>query len=159
MADGAAYHEKRLRETPELFDPIIRERLEAAKFFPAVDYIKANRLRSIMLDDMRNVFTQCDVLAVPAGGPTNKLDSPETAGSDVRPGRRAGSVSRGGSTAIGNLTGMPGIVIPCGFSSGSPSLPLAIQFYGKPFDEAALFRVSHAYESATDWHKRRPNLT
>jgi aspartyl-tRNA(Asn)/glutamyl-tRNA(Gln) amidotransferase subunit A len=47
-------------------------------------------------------------------------------------------------------------VVPCGFTAGPPVLPLTIQFYGKPFDESTLFRVSHAYESATDWHRRRP---
>jgi Asp-tRNA(Asn)/Glu-tRNA(Gln) amidotransferase A subunit family amidase len=53
---------------------------------------------------------------------------------------------------------MPAIVIPCGFTAGPPVLPLGIQFYGKPFDELTLFRVSHAYQLATDWHKRRPPL-
>ncbi len=56
------------------------------------------------------------------------------------------------------MTGLPAITIPCGFSQGPPSLPIAIQFYGKPFDEASILRVAHAYESATDWHKKRPNL-
>ena len=56
------------------------------------------------------------------------------------------------------MTGIPAIVQPCGFTAGPPSLPVGIQFYAKPFDEATLFRVSHAYESATDWHTRRPPL-
>ena len=56
------------------------------------------------------------------------------------------------------MTGIPAIVQPCGFTAGPPSLPVGIQFYAKPFDEATLFRVSHAYESATDWHTRRPRL-
>ena len=56
------------------------------------------------------------------------------------------------------MTGLPAIVIPCGFTAGPPSLPLTIQFYGRPFDELTLFRVSHAYESATDWHRRRPRV-
>ena len=57
------------------------------------------------------------------------------------------------------MTGMPGLVIPCGFTAGAPTLPLAIQFYGRSFDEATLYRVAHAYESVTDWHKKRPPLT
>jgi len=47
---------------------------------------------------------------------------------------------------------------PAGFTTSSPTLPVAIQFYGKNFDEASLFRVAHAYESATEWHKRRPSI-
>src|SRR5690606_2816631 len=56
MAEGACFHERRLRETPELFDPLVRERLEAAKFYPATDYIKALRVRTILIDEMREVF-------------------------------------------------------------------------------------------------------
>ncbi len=155
MAEGAAFHDTRLRKTPELFDPIIRERLEAAKFFPATEYIKAQRVRILLMESMRQVFEKCDVLAVPAANPTGPLDSPATAGTDVKGPPRA----IGGSTAIGDLTGNPAIVIPAGFTESKPTLPICIQFYGKNFDEATLLRVSHAYESVTDWHKRRPDLT
>jgi aspartyl-tRNA(Asn)/glutamyl-tRNA(Gln) amidotransferase subunit A len=156
MSDGAAFHEKRLKETPELFDPVILERLLAAKFYPATEYIKAQRIRTILMEEMRTVFSKCDVMAVPSGNPAGKLDTPEVAKSDVKPGSKGGP--RQGSTDIGDMTGMPGIVIPCGFTETSPTLPLAIQFYGKPFDEATLYRVCHAYESATDWHKRKPPI-
>jgi aspartyl-tRNA(Asn)/glutamyl-tRNA(Gln) amidotransferase subunit A len=154
MADGAAFHEKRLKETPELFNPVVLERLQAAKFYPATDYIKAMRIRIILTESMRRVFEKCDVMAVPSGDPATKLDPAEVAKSDVRPESPIGA--RLGVTGIGNITGMPAIVIPCEFTPGPPVLPLAIQFYGKPFDEATLFAVSHAYESASDWHKRRP---
>jgi len=157
MAEGACFHEKRLKEHPELFDPLVRERLEAAKFYPAVDYIKAMRIRTILMDEMRRVFQKCDVMAVPGGGPASRLEPPETARSDVKPGSRSTPV-RGGTTFIGDMTGLPAIVIPCGFTAGPPVLPLTIQLYGRPFDEATLFRVAHAYESTTDWHKRRPPL-
>jgi aspartyl-tRNA(Asn)/glutamyl-tRNA(Gln) amidotransferase subunit A len=155
MAEGACFHEKRLKETPDLFDPLVRERLEAAQFYPATDYIKAMRVRTLLMDEMRRVFEKCDVMAVPGGGPATKLESPERARSDVKPGSVA-TPFRGGTTFIGDMTGLPAIVVPCGFTSGPPVLPLTIQFYGKPFDESTLFRVSHAYESATEWHKRRP---
>jgi aspartyl-tRNA(Asn)/glutamyl-tRNA(Gln) amidotransferase subunit A len=157
MAEAAAFHEKRLKEKPELFDPLVRERLEAAKFYPATDYIKALRVRSILQTEMAKVFEKCDVMAVPAGGVATRLEAPETAKSDVKPGSRMGSpVGRGGNTFIGNMTGYPEIVCPCGFTAGTPVLPISIGFYAKPFDEFSLFRVAHAYESATDWHKRRP---
>lgn len=155
MAEGACIHEKRLKEKPELFDPLVRERLEAAKFYPATDYIKAQRIRTILLDEMHRVYEKCDVMAVPGGGPATKLDPPDLAKSDVKPGSKA-TPYRGGTTFLGDMTGQPAMTIPCGFTAGTPVLPLTIQFYGKPFDEATLFRVGHAYESTTDWHKRRP---
>ena len=54
------------------------------------------------------------------------------------------------------MTGVPALVLPCGFSSGEPSLPLSLQLYGRPFDEATVLRVGHAYQQATEWHKRVP---
>src|SRR5437773_1064981 len=128
MAEGACFHEKRLKEHPELFDPLVRERLEAAKFYPAVDYIKAMRIRTILMDEMRRVFQKCDVMAVPGGGPASRLEPPETARSDVKPGSRS-TPFRGGTTFIGDMTGLPAIVIPCGFTAGPPLLPLTVQFY------------------------------
>ena len=153
MAEAAAYHESRLKHKAELFDPIVRERCETAKFYSATDYIKAQRIRTVLMDGMRQVFEKCDVLATPAGNPATKIESAATAGTDVKPGP---AIPRRGTTSYGSLTGIPAIVIPCGFTSTRPTLPLAIQFYAKPFDETTLFRVSHAYESITDWHKRRP---
>jgi aspartyl-tRNA(Asn)/glutamyl-tRNA(Gln) amidotransferase subunit A len=157
MAEGAAFHEQRLKEKPELFDPVVRERLEAARFYPATDYIKSLRIRSILMDEMHKVFEKCEVMACPGGNPATKLDPPEIAKSDVRPNSSA-TPYRGGNTFIGNMTGLPAITIPCGFTSSAPTLPLSIQFFGKAYDEATLLRVTHAYESVTDWHKRRPPL-
>jgi len=97
------------------------------------------------------------VMAVPSGNPATRLESAEIAASDVKPGSTA-TPYRAGNTFIGNMTGLPAIVIPCGFTTDTPTLPLGLQFYGKPFDEATLFRISHAYESTTDWHRRRPAL-
>jgi aspartyl-tRNA(Asn)/glutamyl-tRNA(Gln) amidotransferase subunit A len=158
MAEAAAFHEQRLKTTPELFDPIVRERLDAARFYSATDYIKAQRVRTLLMQEMAVVFTLCDVMAVPAGTALpNVLEPPELAGTDVKPGSKA-SVFRGGTTFLGNMTGLPALVLPCGFSAGPPALPIGLQLYARGFDEPAIFRVGHAYEQATDWHKRRPPL-
>jgi aspartyl-tRNA(Asn)/glutamyl-tRNA(Gln) amidotransferase subunit A len=156
MTEATCFHEKRLREQPELFDPLVRERLETAKFYAATDYVKSLRVRSILQEEMAQVFERCDVMAVPGttGLPT-KLETPETAGSDVKPGSAAPPY-RGGNTFLGNMTGNPAITIPCGFSQGPPALPISIQFYGRSFDEPTVLRVAHAYERRTDWHTRRP---
>jgi aspartyl-tRNA(Asn)/glutamyl-tRNA(Gln) amidotransferase subunit A len=156
MAEAACFHEKRLREKPELFDPLVRERLEAAKFYPATDYINSLRIRTLLMREMVQVFEKCEVMAVPGNvNLPGKLEPPETARSDVKPGSKP-TPYRPGNTFLGNMTGLPAITIPCGFSAGPPSLPITMQFYGKPFDEPTLFRVAHAYESVTDWHRRRP---
>ena len=105
------------------------------------------------------VFTPCDVMAVPGGGALPPLlEPPELAGTDVKPGSTA-SRFRGGTTFLGNMTGLPALMLPCGFSAGPPALPIGLQLYGRAFDEATLFRVGHAYEQATELaHAGRPPL-
>jgi Asp-tRNA(Asn)/Glu-tRNA(Gln) amidotransferase A subunit family amidase len=117
-----------------------------------------SRLDRIVNLQVANVLKLVEVALEPGGGLATKLEPPERAKSDVKPGSSP-TPFRGGTTFIGDMTGLPAIIIPCGFTAGPPSLPLTIQFYGRPFDELTLFRVSHAYESATDWHRRRPPLT
>ena len=56
-----------------------------------------------------------------------------------------------------NGWGLPALSLPCGFSRAG--LPLAFQLVGRPFDEATVLRAGHAYQSATDWHARQPELT
>jgi aspartyl-tRNA(Asn)/glutamyl-tRNA(Gln) amidotransferase subunit A len=53
-----------------------------------------------------------------------------------------------------NLTGLPALSVPCGFTSRA--LPIGLQIAGKPFDEATVLRLAHAYEQHTDWHRRQP---
>jgi aspartyl-tRNA(Asn)/glutamyl-tRNA(Gln) amidotransferase subunit A len=158
MAEAAQFHEKRLRDTPELFDPVVRERLDAARFYTATDYIKALRVRTLLMNEMHDVLGQCDVMAVPGNtGLPTPLEPPEVAGTDVKPGSKP-TPFRAGNTFLGNMTGLPALTLPCGFSTGPPSLPIGLQLYGRAFDELTLFRVGHAYEQATEWHKRRPTL-
>lgn len=155
--EEAAFHEKRLREKSHLMDPLVREKLEGACFITATDYIKALRVRTMLMEGMRKVFERCDVLVSPGNRTlASKLESPETAGMEFKPGPPRPDT--GSLTSIGNLTGFPALVVPCGFSSSEPVLPITIMFYGKPLDEATLLRVANAYESTSDWHTRRPPI-
>jgi len=152
MAEGSTYHEKRLREHPELFGVTPREWMETARFYTATDYIKAMRLRTILQEDLQKVFATCDVLAWPSSRSLPGRVTPAAAPSS-NPGRPR---PVGQNTFIGNMTGFPTAGIVCGFSSEPAVLPIAIMFMAKPFDESTLFRVADAYESSTDWHMRRP---
>ena len=81
----------------------------------------------------------------------------------TRPAPRRGSNSvptystfeRASYTGPYNLTGSPALSVPIGFEDG---LPLAFQIAGKPFDEAGVMRVGHAFEQATDFHRQRPAI-
>jgi len=55
-----------------------------------------------------------------------------------------------------NLAGVPGISVPCGFTSDN--LPVGLQIIGKHFDEETILKTAHAYEQSTDWYKRKPEL-
>ena len=155
-SEAAAFHEKRLKENADLLEPLVRERLEVATFYSAVDYIKALRVRTVLMEEMRRVFQTCDVLMLPSGNPAPKLEG-EIVGTDAP--SDPPLPLRPDTYNLANMTGIPAIVLPCGFTPGPPSLPLGIQFCAKPFDEATLFRIGHAYQAATDWHKRRPPLS
>jgi len=155
-SEAAAYHEKRLKQSGHLMDPLFRERLEAATFYSAVDYIKALRFRTVLIQEMKRVFETCDVLMLPAGNAAPRLEA-EITGTDVP--SEPPPPPRPDSYNLANVTGIPSIVLPCGFTAGPPVLPLGIQFCAKPFDEPTLFRISHAYQSATNWHQRHPVLS
>jgi aspartyl-tRNA(Asn)/glutamyl-tRNA(Gln) amidotransferase subunit A len=157
MAEAACFHEKRLRESWDDFDPQIQRELGSALFYTATDYIKANRIRTILQSEMAQAFARCDVMVVPGSQDRPaRLDTPAEA--RARYDAVTPSTPRRGNTSIGNMTGYPALVVPCGFFSGTPTFPVTMMLYGKPFDEATLYRVAHAYESVTDWHRRRPPI-
>jgi len=99
-----------------------------ARFIPAVEYIRAQRARTLLMREMDSLMSKWDVFVTPPGG---------------------------ASLLITNLTGHPAVVTPCGFIN---NLPQAIMFTGNLYDEAAPLRVALAYERATKWHRMNPNL-
>ena len=100
------------------------------------------------------VFSKCDVLHAPVVG----FATPTIAQADVggSPEMMAvlGRITR--LTRPINYLGLPALAVPAGFQPGG--LPTAMQLIGRPFDEATLFALGHAYQGATDWHARAPAL-
>jgi aspartyl-tRNA(Asn)/glutamyl-tRNA(Gln) amidotransferase subunit A len=112
-------------------------------------YVKALKVRRLVKKDFDDALATCDVVVGPTT-PTaafkvgEKSDDPLAMYlSDVY-------------TVSCNLAGIPGLSIPCGFTRSG--LPIGLQLLGKPFDEEKLLRVARMYESATDWHTRRPKV-
>ncbi|WP_040205376.1 Asp-tRNA(Asn)/Glu-tRNA(Gln) amidotransferase subunit GatA [Neobacillus jeddahensis] len=111
-------------------------------------YKKAQQVRTLIKKDFEDVFANYDVIVGPTT-PTaafkvgENIDDPLTMyANDIL-------------TIPVNLAGVPGISVPCGFDAG---LPLGLQIIGKHFDEATIYRVAHAFEQATDYHKQKPEL-
>ncbi|MBP1464264.1 Asp-tRNA(Asn)/Glu-tRNA(Gln) amidotransferase subunit GatA [Candidatus Chloroploca sp. M-50] len=111
-------------------------------------YKRAQQVRTLIKRDFEQAFAQVDLLAAPTS-PTvafkvgQKLDDPLAMYlSDV-------------CTLPINLAGVPGLVVPCGFSE---DLPVGLQLIGRPFEEATLLRAGDAYQQVATWHTRRPAL-
>lgn len=112
-------------------------------------YRKAQQVRTLIKKDFEGAFKKVDVIATPTT-PTaafkvgEKIADPlQMYLSDI-------------FTISVNLAGVPGISVPCGFTSDN--LPIGLQLIGKHFDEESILQVAHAYEQSTDWHKRKPAL-
>jgi len=145
MAEAYAYHERDLREHPELYGEVLRERILAGALVTASEYTQAQRIRSEICRETAEVLKTVDVLASPTAlkpaTPFAQAFDPEFAFPKS-------------NMAPFNLTGLPTLALPCGFSASG--LPLSFQLSGRPFEEATVLRAGHAYEQATTWHTRRP---
>lgn len=112
-------------------------------------YLKAQKARTVIRNDFTAAFKAVDVIAGPVSPATafkigEKMDDPlQLYLSDI-------------FTIPTNLAGLPGMSVPCGFGEGG--LPIGLQLIGKAFDEEALIRVAHAYEQATEWHRKKPPM-
>jgi aspartyl-tRNA(Asn)/glutamyl-tRNA(Gln) amidotransferase subunit A len=145
LAEAYAYHERDLREHPELYGDVLRERFLAGGLVTAAEYVQAQRIRSEICRETAAVLQEVDVLATPT---SPKPATPFAQAYDPEFG-----FPRSNMPPF-NITGSPTLAVPCGFSTSG--LPLSLQLAGRPFDEALVLRVGHAYEQATSWHTRRP---
>ncbi|CAH2717169.1 Glutamyl-tRNA(Gln) amidotransferase subunit A [Neobacillus rhizosphaerae] len=111
-------------------------------------YKKAQQVRTLIKKDFEDVFAKYDVIVGPTT-PTSAFKIGENIEDPLT--MYANDIL----TIPLNLAGLPGISVPCGFDAG---LPLGLQIIGKYFDEATIYRVAHAFEQATDFHKQKPEL-
>jgi Asp-tRNA(Asn)/Glu-tRNA(Gln) amidotransferase A subunit family amidase len=100
-----------------------------SRFIPAVEYLRAQRARTLLMHEMEKLMSQWDVFVSPAPGSASLL--------------------------VTNLTGHPAVVAPCGFVN---DLPVAIMFTGGVYDEVSPLRVALAFERATKWHTMHPKM-
>jgi aspartyl-tRNA(Asn)/glutamyl-tRNA(Gln) amidotransferase subunit A len=113
-------------------------------------YLKALKVRRLIRNDFDAALRTCDVIAGPTS-PTVAFKIGERASAPL-------AMYLADVYTIGaNLAGLPGISIPCGFSS-SGGLPIGLQLLAGPFEEEKVLRVARMYERVTDWHQRRPAL-
>jgi aspartyl-tRNA(Asn)/glutamyl-tRNA(Gln) amidotransferase subunit A len=111
-------------------------------------YLKAQQVRRLIADGFRQAFERCDVIVGPTA-PSAAFKLGANADDPVQ------MYLNDIFTIAANLTGIPAMSIPCGFTRGG--LPIGVQLQANHFDEARLLEVAHRFQRATDWHQRAPS--
>ena len=146
LSEGFAYHQPYLRSRPQDFGEKARSWfLLGGLLFTAADYIQAQRVRGVLKREFAEVLEKVDVIATPTmASPAARFDELD----DVS--------IWGAPTLTGpfNMTGMPAISIPCGFTSAG--LPEGLQIAGKPFDEPTVLRAAYTSQQHARWFEKRP---
>jgi len=129
--------------------------LRANLAIPALEYLKAMRIRSLLKQKFRELFADIDAIVAPsrygvAPKVADPLDGPDLIPVPLPPTRGMRSL-----IPAGNLAGIPALSVPCGFAG---NLPVGLQFVGPAFTENTLLALGREFQTRTDWHKRRPPL-
>lgn len=153
--EGAAVHYEGLKNHPGEYDHNTRVRLLTAILTPAQSYYKAQKFREMLRQELLELLKEVDVVVLPTS-PTAAPKIPD--GPGIKSQEDANSRMAGIRSFTGpfNLAGVPAISVPCGFTSDN--MPISLQIVGRPFEDATVMRVAHAYEQATAWHTRRPPI-
>ncbi|MCC5868956.1 MAG: amidase [Gammaproteobacteria bacterium] len=154
-AEATAMHERHLREQWQDYSPQVRVRAASGVAIPAMSYVQALHLRPQLLRRfVTEVLGRCDVLHAP----TLAIPVPTITETDVGSGAAMWEVIAKLVHCTGpiNYLGLPALATPAGFTASG--LPAGFQLIGRPFDEARLLQVAGAYESVTDWTRRRPAI-
>jgi aspartyl-tRNA(Asn)/glutamyl-tRNA(Gln) amidotransferase subunit A len=143
--EGASVFEPLVKSggVDQLADPQQAAGFRAGLRVPAKDYLKAQRIRSVLQKDFHRLFEDLDAIAAP----TRPTVAPKI--SEPLDGLKGGML-----IPAGNLAGIPAISVPCGFVDG---LPVGLQFCGPAWSENTLIALGKEFQSRTDWHKKRPS--
>ena len=147
IAESEIYsiHYDNLKARPGDFGRDFLGRVLPACLFQSSDYVQASREHRRIIAEMQPLYQKYDVLLTAGFGPAPRLDAHKT----------ANFWQKTNVFTPSNVTGGPSLELPAGFSNG---LPLGMQIIGRPFDEVNVLRAGHAYQQATDWHTRHPQL-
>jgi aspartyl-tRNA(Asn)/glutamyl-tRNA(Gln) amidotransferase subunit A len=151
--EAYAYHREYITKTPELYQPETLKRIRAGAEISAAEYIYARRQLDQFRRSIPKVFDAVDLVVTPT------TPVPPSAISDLLAdldNLRAKEILTAPNTRPFNLLGLPTVSVPCGFTS--KGLPIGMQITGPPGGEATVLQLAYAYERATQWHNRRPNL-
>ena len=135
-------------------DPVIARRLIKGRQLSAVDYLSTWKQWQYLREQVRQRFKAFDALIVPT---TPLPAAPLEVVDQSLESYFVYNTWYLRNTFIGNVLNFCAVSLPCGFTRRG--LPIGLMIYAQPFDEALALRIAYAYEQATDWHRRRPNLS
>lgn len=144
--EAATYHRERMATRPSEFGADVLERLRAGTTITAVDHAQARRDQALIRRAWGDLLRDHDLIATP----TTPVSAPAREGQDAV----AAATRLTANTSPFNLTGLPAISVPCGFTKDG--LPVGLQLVAGPWREALLLRAARAYERATEWHTHHP---
>jgi aspartyl-tRNA(Asn)/glutamyl-tRNA(Gln) amidotransferase subunit A len=148
-SDAAAFHRERMKTRPEDFGADVLQRLRAGAAYTSTEYILARRTQTELRRRFQRFFDDYDVLLTP----TTPIPAPPLEGPDAV--EQARRLTR--FTAPFNLTGLPALSLPCGFTQAG--LPVGLQIVSRSWAEAQVLRAGYAYEGATEWHLKKPDFS
>jgi len=147
VSEAFAFHEPNLKSRPQDFGDIVRARFRIGGMLSAGDYLQAQRCRQWSKREFAEALRKVDFFVTP----TMTQPAPAFEGYDPTDTIRGRSF-----TAPFNVTGLPAISVPCGFTEAG--LPVGMQIAGKPFDEPGVIQVAYTYQQHARLYEQRPNI-
>jgi len=143
-----------MKTRDEGFGPEVKRRIMLGTYVLSAGYYdayykKAQQVRTLIKGDFEKAFQEVDAIVTPTS-PTPAFHVGEKTADPLQ------MYLSDIFTISVNLAGIPGISIPCGFTGDG--LPIGLQILGRHFDEEKILQIAYAYEQATEWHKRKPEL-
>ena len=153
--EPSTYHQEWLRTRATDYGDDVRTLLELGEMYLATHYLQAQRYRSVLRKEFVDGFKRVDVFVTPTLPFTaTPCGATKVVIENNREEDMLSAIMQ--FTGVPSLAGLPALSVPVGFDAAG--LPVGMQVIGRPFDEATLFRLGHAYQHATDWHMRAPSL-
>jgi aspartyl-tRNA(Asn)/glutamyl-tRNA(Gln) amidotransferase subunit A len=160
VGETAALHEEWFHTRADDFAPDLRVWAELGNLMLAKDYVRAQQVRALVIQDWARAFEQVDLIVTPATTATAKppVDHPVYIDVEFPDGHVEDVLFAYGRCMLPvSVAGLPALALPCGFSNDD-GMPVGIQIVTPAYDEQTALRVGHAYQQVTDWHKRHPRL-
>jgi Asp-tRNA(Asn)/Glu-tRNA(Gln) amidotransferase A subunit family amidase len=153
-AEAYAYHKSFVDRSPEFYQPATLERIQSGASIDAHDAHRASRDLQASRHAIQEIFNEVDVLLTP----TVPIPPPAIADLKANPDNlRPQELIMLRNTRPFNVWGIPTISVPCGFTKDG--LPIGLQLASAPWHGIVLLQAANAYEQATEWHKKRPELS